>query len=391
MTRSRIEPLSAWIIFVQDLKNSKLVDIDQAEKLGIINFTEGTYRNTSSSEVLKINDAIEKGLIVVENKSSDSILAKSFDELMEPRKRSSSRKSKSMKSFDALNTTAELSQSGENLVEMGQQFSIVSILDPARRVKLTLEEAISAGVFDINSATYLDTASHKKLTLVDAIDLGLVKIANKNFQASYKLNEEEESGVASRGSVKNAKTYSIRYVLDSFSDEIVPLNIAASKNLVNLENGTYKSADKLITLREAYEKCYAFTKNDLDNANSIRARFQVEAVRKSTTRKNMSVRSALAKNWVNVDRRVYVDKQTNEEMPFSQAVDLDLLVLKGGERKSGDSSAEKYVSAGFKRNVSGDSFNSGKESSARSVKSSKSNLESFVKQKTKNSERNVRK
>ena len=41
----------------------------------------------------------------------------------------------------------------------------------------------------------------------------------------------------------------------------------------------------------------------------------------------MSVKSALAKNWLNFDRRVYIDKQTNQEMPFSQAVDMDLLVL----------------------------------------------------------------
>ncbi len=54
----------------------------------------------------------------------------------------------------------------------------------------------------------------------------------------------------------------------------------------------------------------------------------MQTIRKSTTGKNMSLKSALAKSWVNTDRRVYIDKQLNEEMPFSQALDLDLVVLK---------------------------------------------------------------
>lgn len=67
--------------------------------------------------------------------------------------------------------------------------------------------------------------------------------------------------------------------------------------------------------------------DDLDRPDSDRAKFKVAMVKKSTTGKNMSVKSALAKNWLNFERRVYIDKQTNQEIPFSQAVDMDLLVL----------------------------------------------------------------
>ncbi len=51
--------------------------------------------------------------------------------------------------------------------------------------------------------------------------------------------------------------------------------------------------------------------------------------RKSTTGKVMSSRSALAKSWVSVDKRVYIDKMSeNEEFKFSQAIDMDLLILR---------------------------------------------------------------
>ena len=80
-------------------------------------------------------------------------------------------------------------------------------------------------------------------------------------------------------------------------------------------------------LKQAYGKHLALTVDDLDRPDSDRAKFKVAMVKKSTTGKNMSVKSALAKNWLNFERRVYIDKQTNQEIPFSQAVDMDLLVL----------------------------------------------------------------
>ncbi len=80
-------------------------------------------------------------------------------------------------------------------------------------------------------------------------------------------------------------------------------------------------------MKMAYAKYLALTVDDLDRPDSDRAKFKVAMVKKSTTGKNMSVKSALAKNWLNFDRRVYIDKQTNQEIPFSQAVDMDLLIL----------------------------------------------------------------
>ena len=83
----------------------------------------------------------------------------------------------------------------------------------------------------------------------------------------------------------------------------------------------------MLPLKTAYRKYLALTVDDLDRPDSKRAKFKVALVKKSTTGKNMSVKSALAKNWLNFERRVYIDKQTNHEIPFSQAVDMDLLVL----------------------------------------------------------------
>ncbi len=113
----------------------------------------------------------------------------------------------------------------------------------------------------------------------------------------------------------------------------MPLNVALSKNLVNLDNLTLIGPNKVIGLREAYQKGFAFTVQDIDQSSSSKKRrnevqLSVHLARKSTTGKAMSARSALAKNWLSIDRRVYIDKQNNQEYTFAQAIDMDLLVLR---------------------------------------------------------------
>jgi len=211
-----------------------------------------------------------------------------------------------------------------NLIKVGRQFVITGVFCPTKKIYFDLDDAIRNGLFDINSAMYIDSRSGQKHTLIDAIDQGFVKIADENFHASYKLIMEEENARTSR---KVLKTYPLRYIVYAATKQILPINVAVENNLINLQAGTYLGGERPLTLRQAYSKCLALTVDDLDRPNSTRAKFKVVMVKKSTTGKNMSVKSALAKNWLNFDRRIYIDKQTNQEIPFSQAVDMDLLVL----------------------------------------------------------------
>lgn len=312
--KSQIDTYSGKILLVQDLMTSKYLKPDEAEKIGLINFLNGTYENSLTNERMKINEAIECGYILIEKFKNENQRQRSLSS--NRRKPLKPTGENTFESYDdMLNSTR---------VEMNQQFEIISVLDPVRKLNLELDEAIDAGLFDVASAMYIDPRNGKKLTMIDAIDQGLIKIANKNFRTSYKLTIED----LDKNFVKNIRSFTIRYVIDPFNAEIIPINVAVLKDIVNLDNGTYTDEDEVITFKEAYERGLALTVDDLNNAESKRVRFFVNSVRKSTTGKVMSLKSALAKSWLNQDRRVYIDKQTNEEMPYSQAVDLDLLVLK---------------------------------------------------------------
>lgn len=313
---------SGKIELVKDIKNGTYLSLKDAVEARIINFNKSLFVNTLTTNTIDIGTAIDRGYIIMDYQAATFVNRPAF----ETRSRSLSQRSKKTlkpndthhKPIDDLNDT--------DIIKVGRQFIITGVLDPINRVQLELEDAIRVGLFDIDCAMYNDPRLQKKLTLVDAIDQGLVKIADEAFKASYKLTVEEEND---KRFYKSLKTYSIRYIVHPVTKQIMPLNIAVDRNLVNLDTGTYYGYEKMVSLKEAYEKCLALTVDDLDNPETKRNKYRVAFVRKSTTGKNMSLKSALAKNWLNFGRRVYIDKQTNQEIPFSQAIDMDLLVLLG--------------------------------------------------------------
>ena len=59
---------------------------------------------------------------------------------------------------------------------------------------------------------------------------------------------------------------------------------------------------------EAFDKCLALTIDDTDNSMSTRCNFKIELVRNIKTGREMHLKSALAKNWIILDRRIYKNK-----------------------------------------------------------------------------------
>ncbi len=331
------------IELIKDVKNGTYLSLDEALEAKIINFNKGLFINTLTTNTVDISTAIERGFIIMDYQAANFVNRPSF----ETRSRSLSQRSKkTIRPTDHFYTPIDDTNDTE-IIKVGRQFIITAVLDPVNRLQLDLEDAIKVGLFDIECAMYNDPRANKKLTLVDAIDQGLIKIADESFQASYKLTIEEND----KRYYKHLKTYSIRYIVHPVTKQIVPLNVAVDKNLVNLDNGSYFGYEKVITLKEAYEKCLALTVDDLDQPESKRNKYRVAFVRKSTTGKNMSLKSALAKNWLNFGRRIYIDKQTNQEIPFSQAIDMDLLVLLGHfeEKPTNDTLKAKPISARLAR------------------------------------------
>lgn len=264
--KSSIETFSGKVLLVQDLSTGKFLKPDEAEKLGVINFLNGTYENSLSGERIKISEAIERGFIIIEKFANENqvtpIRHRTTSATSQRRKHSVNKSASTYDNYDNYNqhnyansvaTSVDNnldsvgSPTSRSQVELSQQFEILSVIDPVRKVSLELDEAIRTGLFDPASGMYKDPRSNKKLTMIDAIDCGLVKLTENNarFKTSYKLQIEEFD----RNFVKHIRSHTLRYVVDPFTREIIPINVAALKGIVDLDDGTYNALDSIITFK----------------------------------------------------------------------------------------------------------------------------------------------
>jgi hypothetical protein len=238
-------------------------------------------------------------------------------------------------------TNRSSSSAAENFV-FTQELCIVSVLDPVKNVHVNLDEAIRGRLFDIATRMYYSPVSNAKLTLVEAIEQNVIKIKNTaDFHVSYELVVDD---VDKRTGQSFAKVVSIRFVVDSFTSDVVPLNVAVARSLVRIDAATNTatlvgSGGRVISLKKAYAQKRAFTQADVDE-NARGVDFRVYLARKASTGKVMSSRSALAKSWVSVDKRLYIDRTNDEELKFSQAIDMDLLILRVVDESEQDNSPQ---------------------------------------------------
>ena len=185
-----------------------------------------------------------------------------------------------------------------------------------------MDEAVRDGLFELATHMYVTPGSGVKLSVIEAIDRRLIEIKDTSFRTSYELED----------------SIRIRFVVDSFTGDIVPLNIALARKLIKIDtkSATMLGENEVLTLGQAYTAGLAFTEYDLDGRGRAELGLRVHLVRKSNNGRVMSLKSALVKGWISPERHVYVDKMARhkitgggyEEFRFSQAVDMDLLILR---------------------------------------------------------------
>ncbi len=163
---------------------------------------------------------------------------------------------------------------GESFI-FTQELCILSVRDPAKDKNVSLDEAIRTGLFDIGTRMYTSPLNPRlKLTLIEAIDQKMIEIKNTDFHVSYDLVVEELDR-------KTNKTFSkvaaIRFVVDSFTSDVVPLNVAVAKSLVRIDESGQASLignDGVMSLKKAYANGLAFTVADIDE-NARKLNFKV--------------------------------------------------------------------------------------------------------------------
>lgn len=200
------------IIWVYDSLKNERVTLREAIRRGIINTEKSLYHNLKMSTSQTITEAVDDGLIGVEEDTS------------------------------ALTVKVN-----------GITYTVYWVWDPVKKKRIAPRKAVERGVLDLNELIYRNYLNEERTNIHEAVYLGLIG-------ASDDLTNIDEELILEIDSV----TYKIAWVKDSISKEKLKPRIALKRGLLNLASNLYNKYDtkEILTIRQAIQQHYIGISNE---------------------------------------------------------------------------------------------------------------------------------
>ncbi len=198
------------------IKNER-VTLREAIKRGIINIEKNIYHNLKHSNSVSITEAVDDGLIGVEEDTSALVLTVN-----------------------------------------GITYTIYWVWDPVKKKRLAPKKALQRGVLNTDTLLYRNYANEETINIHEAVYLGLIG-------ASDDLSDTDEELVLDIDGV----TYKIAWIKDSVSKEKLKPRLALKRGLLDLANFFYNKYDtkEVLTIREAVQQQFIGVSSDTRNGN----------------------------------------------------------------------------------------------------------------------------
>jgi len=183
---------------VIDPRTNKEISIQVAVSIGIIDYTEGVYRNPDTGTKKSILEAINEGLILV-----NYVTATRSEEKVE--------------SIGLITIKTQIDN---------REYTITKVIDATTGEKVDLETARSNGIINDVAGYYVDGRTGKHMLLDDAIESGWIEV----YYEDEAQQPEDQYEV---------KTYAISAVVDQILHKPVSFTDAMKKGLIDRDTGNY--------------------------------------------------------------------------------------------------------------------------------------------------------
>ena len=180
------------IIWVYDAAKSERVTLAEAVKRGIVDLPQTSYHNLSSSLTTTLTEAVDDGLVGVEEDNSALTLKVN-----------------------------------------GITYTIYWLWDPVKKKRISPKRAIERGVLDLHRLLYANYANGETITIHEAVHMKLIGASDDLSNVDEELTLELDGGV----------TYKICWVRDSRSGEKYKPRDALRHGLLDLTNYYYNKYD----------------------------------------------------------------------------------------------------------------------------------------------------
>ena len=266
------------------------ISADEAKQRGIVDWEHSEYVDVVSGQRMQLHDALASGLV-------------------------------STSWQDELTTSSQVTVS-KSLLERGhtERVTIVGVSDAKTGQRLSVQDAIEAGLFNEQAGQYIHPLSGDVLTLEQAIDAGLVLTTES-------LRDEV---------VTETVSYNIVSVMDTMTGQYITPEEAAVRGILNIqaECFTDRRSDQRMTLTDALKRGLiqveplSTSAGDINEeratvtttmTNLERQTYRIKGVLNPVTKEMMHPREAIRCNILDLPRGLYVNPQTGETIHMHEA------------------------------------------------------------------------
>ena len=203
--------------FVVDPRTGDTISVIKAVEEGILDQKMENYINKLTGEVIPLNDAIDRKLVIAQAAAIAGSTSSSTESIH-------------------INPDEEVTESNliEEISTETVTFSITNVIDPRTMEMMSYDEAVLYGVLDLPKGLYVNPMTRESMPINVALDKGLI-----HGEVTSKTKSEDLMHSSVSADSKNFPTRNITSVLDPRNGEEISLDKAMKDGIIDPEKGTY--------------------------------------------------------------------------------------------------------------------------------------------------------
>lgn len=312
------------IIWVYDALKCENVTLIEAIKRGILDLNNGVYHNLKTSHSLTVSEAVDDGLIGIEEDTS------------------------------ALTIKVN-----------GITYTIYWVWDPVKRKRISPKRAIDRNVLDLENKCYRNYANNETISIHEAVYMKLIGASDDLTNIEEELTLEIENII-----------YRICWVKDSRTGEKYKPREALRRGLLDLTNYFYNKYDtnQTLTIREAIRQGFiglsdgkeseseCSTDNEFERQDSLSSLDDEELTIKTKTaiyvitglvhpetQKEIKVSDAIKSGILDKDNGTYKDFKTNVTYEVGEAINEGFVFATVTDLLQDETASTEFIREEIKR------------------------------------------
>jgi hypothetical protein len=296
---SKTESLIISSVF--DHRSNTFIDPNIAIRTKILDPYHGLYLNNLTQESISIDDAMSKGLVIVEQQ--------------QPSNNSHHHNDKYVISTSLIRET--------------RSYHLLGVRDYLNNKELTVQEAIRLGILDKQNGQYINRKTSEIFSISEAIAQGHIRAQPLPVEST--INQETNGNTnIKRGTVKETKTYTLKSAIHPKTRQEIPIRLAIDEGIIDHAKGFYVNSltGENLPISVAIEKGLIFTELIDTHSRRFVKTLIIEQVIDPVTNRRLGVTEAIKTGILNSNITIYYHSVTQKQLTILEAYEQGLIIGK---------------------------------------------------------------